>query len=234
MRLPSGDQAGSNASPPFEMLCWWFPSASMTKIWEAPGRDTGVGDLRPVGRPRRERVEAVAGQRVLVGAVGVRRVDRQNLLRGRPLRARWIWRPSGDQAGVTSALVEALVRLVTLPPPEGMATTSYSYPPVPGPRFDENAMQRTAVNNQVWLIKALRSASAAGVGSTSNSSCPDGSVTTVSTARLSISGRATPASTGVTRPIQSEDSRGVSSGTGSCGRRRRRARRPSGRASPRR
>ena len=47
-----------------------------------------------------------------------------------------------------------------------------------------------------------------------------GSVTTVSLARLSISGRATPASTGVTRPIQWEERRGVRRGTGTFGRRR--------------
>ncbi len=42
---------------------------------------------------------------------------------------------------------------------------------------------------------------------------PLGSVTTVSVASPSISGRATPASTGVTRPIQSEERAGVSTGT---------------------
>ena len=59
-----------------------------------------------------------------------------------------------------------------------------------------------------------------GIGCTSKSLAGPGSVTTVSLARLSISGRATPASTGVTRPIQSEERRGVSSGTGTFGRRR--------------
>ena len=39
-------------------------------------------------------------------------------------------------------------------------------------------------------------------------------MTIVSVARPSISGFATPASTGVTSPIHSEDSLGVSSGTG--------------------
>ena len=60
-----------------------------------------------------------------------------------------------------------------------------------------------------------RSASSVGIGSTSNSFAGSESVTTVSLARLSISGRATPASTGVIRPIQSDERRGVSSGTGS-------------------
>ena len=67
---------------------------------------------------------------------------------------------------------------------------------------------------------AERSASANGVGLTSNSSVPDESVTTVGERRLSISGRAIPASTGVTSPIHSEDSHGVSSGTDTRGRRR--------------
>ena len=56
---------------------------------------------------------------------------------------------------------------------------------------------------------AARSASSKGVGSTSKSAIPDGSVTTVSVESPSISGRATPASTGVTRPIQSDESQGV-------------------------
>jgi hypothetical protein len=44
----------------------------------------------------------------------------------------------------------------------------------------------------------------------SNSAAPDRSVTTVSVERPSTSGRATPASTGVTSPIHSDDSQGVS------------------------
>ena len=47
---------------------------------------------------------------------------------------------------------------------------------------------------------------------------PTRSVTTVSVVNPSIRGRATPASTGVTRPIQSEESVGESSGTLSLGR----------------
>ena len=48
----------------------------------------------------------------------------------------------------------------------------------------------------------------------SNELHPGGSRTTVSVARPSISGRATPTSTGVTSPIHSDERRGVSSGTG--------------------
>src|SRR2546421_5141587 len=54
----------------------------------------------------------------------------------------------------------------------------------------------------------------------SNSAIPERSVTIVGTASPSINGRATPASTGVTSPIQSEESHGVISGTGIRGRRR--------------
>ena len=54
---------------------------------------------------------------------------------------------------------------------------------------------------------------AAGCARCSNSSIPEGSLTVVSVASPSIKGRATPASTGVTSPIQSEESHGVSSGT---------------------
>ena len=43
-------------------------------------------------------------------------------------------------------------------------------------------------------------------------------MTVVGVDRPSTKGRATPASTGVTRPIQSEESQGVSSGTGTLGR----------------
>jgi len=59
-----------------------------------------------------------------------------------------------------------------------------------------------------------------GIGCTSKSSAPELSVTVVGVERPSTSGRATPASTGVTRPIQCEDSHGVMSGTGTRGRRR--------------
>ncbi len=63
--------------------------------------------------------------------------------------------------------------------------------------------------------KARRSASRKGIGSTSKSAAPEGSVTVVGVESPSISGRAIAASTGVTRPIHREDSHGVSSGTGS-------------------
>ena len=64
------------------------------------------------------------------------------------------------------------------------------------------------------LSTATRSALGSGVRDRpTNSAMPLGSVTTVSVASPSISGRATPASTGVTRPIHSEESRGVSTGT---------------------
>ena len=59
-----------------------------------------------------------------------------------------------------------------------------------------------------------------GIGSTSKSSAPELSVTVVGVESPSTSGRATPASTGVTSPIHSEDSHGVMSGTGTRGRRR--------------
>ena len=52
------------------------------------------------------------------------------------------------------------------------------------------------------------------IGSMSNRVSPEGSVTTVGTASPSINGLATPASTGVTNPIQNEESHGVISGTG--------------------
>ena len=63
---------------------------------------------------------------------------------------------------------------------------------------------------------------------------PERSVTTVGAASPSISGRATPASTGVTSPIHNEESHGVISGTGIRGRRGNRAPPPCGRASRRR
>ena len=48
----------------------------------------------------------------------------------------------------------------------------------------------------------------------SNSASPERSVTTVGTASPSINGLATPASTGVTSPIHSDESHGVINGTG--------------------
>src|SRR5262249_57090083 len=61
-------------------------------------------------------------------------------------------------------------------------------------------------------------ASGKGVGSTSNSLAAEPSVTVVCVDRPSIRGLATPASTGVTSPIQREESRGVRNGTGTLGR----------------
>ena len=81
---------------------------------------------------------------------------------------------------------------------------------------------------------AARIASSIGVGSTSNRAIPDGSVTIVSVDRPSTSGRATPTSTGVTSPIQSDDRYGVSSGTRSAAAAGGRALAPSRRSSRRR
>ena len=67
---------------------------------------------------------------------------------------------------------------------------------------------------------ARRSVSMNGAGSIPNGAAADGSVTVVGVDRPSIRGRAIAASTGVTSPIHSDESHGVSSGTGSFGRRR--------------
>ena len=68
---------------------------------------------------------------------------------------------------------------------------------------------------------ARRSAWSKPIGSMPNNAIPVGSVTTVGSDSPSIRGLATPASTGVTSPIQSDDSHGVISGTGTRGRGRR-------------
>jgi hypothetical protein len=72
------------------------------------------------------------------------------------------------------------------------------------------SVQATPFNTQSLPLRSI--ASVIGVGEMSNSAIPEGSSTTVSTVRPSIKGFATPASTGVTKPIQCEESFGVSNG----------------------
>ena len=95
-------------------------------------------------------------------------------------------------------------------------------------------VQRIAARTSGILGERVWSASMNGIGVMSNRAAPELSVTVVGVDKPSTSGRATPASTGVTKPIQSDDSQGVRSGTGTRDGAARRGRPPSDRASRRR